>query len=704
MSTTRISLVLLFLALLGAAPPVAASDEIELQYRRDRKNQAATTPQTRTSLPEALRLPTPELPSTEAATEAPADNRRKVDTIRDPTSPPPADPQNNSAELQRQAAEAAAWAAREVARTRGRHNYYQAGFYHGLHAAFDHPGLGRRDEREGEEDGRRDPEALRRGGELGGDEADSRAEETAAQTVAAQFHDLSREPRPEPLARRWDFQPRLPRVREPGLDRVMADYPLDRFLPGRSFGPTPDPWEIYNYRSYGEVYDGRWQRPAVGLELWRDEDRRRGLWRSLDENGRALFERVFVRAYPHWLGRERPGLERAWDDGWDDGWRYGVFVVGEHSYRRGYRAGYTHAFVGAASAAFDRLFPRAYEASYRSHFDDWMSSARPELRDVWLEDEDDDGVFEPGEEALVSYEIVNYGGRPLDTEARLAGSVLQRDAIQPVLVPRRASWRAPRPLAATIDTRTRPRTETQLTLTIADVREELPLRVAYPLELDREVALRAQDTADGRASLDFAVRNQSRRAASGSAELMLDDGQPGARRVDLGTIEAGARRPLGFEIEGLDPLELVAGEAEVRVVLRERDTVFDELSYRFPDRVSDLARRDLIEVMVELALGPRPDPTTIVHAHRLTLRRLEADWQAAARGRGNVYQEDLEKGTRASALGDLVATWRGNRGALRHPEVFTGLAPRVRELAETLPGTHPFLRRSFKRLARELED
>ena len=89
-------------------------------------------------------------------------------------------------------------------------------------------------------------------------------------------------------------------------------------------------------------------------------------------------------------------------------------------------------------------------------------------------------------------------------------------------------------------------------------------------------------------------------------------------------------------------------------------------------------------------------------AHGLILRRLEVDWHAAVRGKGNPYRSDLHNGLRSTALGELVDAAHAQRGRIANRMVLTDLVPRIDELSRSLPGTHPFLRRSMRKLGRQL--
>jgi len=84
------------------------------------------------------------------------------------------------------------------------------------------------------------------------------------------------------------------------------------------------------------------------------------------------------------------------------------------------------------------------------------------------------------------------------------------------------------------------------------------------------------------------------------------------------------------------------------------------------------------------------------------MTRLQADWRAAAARNWNPYKFDYRHDGATTALGDLVRTYRLQDPAVRRHPVFAGLSNDVLNLAERLPGIHPFLRKYMRRLAREL--
>lgn len=137
----------------------------------------------------------------------------------------------------------------------------------------------------------------------------------------------------------------------------------------------------------------------------------------------------------------------------------------------------------------------------------------------------------------------------------------------------------------------------------------------------------------------------------------------------------------------------------VRAQVERRDRVEDRIVDRLPELAADLGNRDLLTYMVTRRSASASE---IARVQTLMLRRLEADWAIVAESRGNAYRDDLKRGTGQTALGDLVATYRGNR-AMRGSAFLGGLAPRIEQLSREMSGTHPFLRKSMRKLARELD-
>jgi hypothetical protein len=128
----------------------------------------------------------------------------------------------------------------------------------------------------------------------------------------------------------------------------------------------------------------------------------------------------------------------------------------------------------------------------------------------------------------------------------------------------------------------------------------------------------------------------------------------------------------------------------------------DDLSYRFPSLALDLASRDLTDYMIHLAQTPGAAPTDIDAARDLVFQRLRVDWTAAVRADGNPYKQDgRDRGSR-TALGELVEAHRRAKDSLRNRAVFDGLDDQIKQLADSLPGVHPLLRRHMKQLSSRL--
>ena len=93
---------------------------------------------------------------------------------------------------------------------------------------------------------------------------------------------------------------------------------------------------------------------------------------------------------------------------------------------------------------------------------------------------------------------------------------------------------------------------------------------------------------------------------------------------------------------------------------------------------------------------------TVAAVRSLLVTRLREDWKVAATGSGNPYRFDYRHGAATTALGDLVRIYLEQDSAARRHDVFAGLSAEVLELAQRLPGSHPFLRSYVRKLALEL--
>ncbi len=650
-------------------PWAAASEDLDLRYPRLREVSAARDVAP-SPMPEALK-------------------------IRGGIHRPP--PDHNAVDIDRQARRAVAETVNHAIReaTRG---HFEVGFWQGMRRAIGDPYLGEEARADGFGDGHYDPQAEALGRRLGHDDAEARAEALATAEVEAQFRDLSREPRSNP--RRPAVEPSidLPRLAAPSLRTVFETTAYG--------GPHAlDPWKVYRCASFRDLYRGHWGEPESGFRHWQKQQRHGSYWHHLNADEKGRLRVVFLYEYSVAMADRAPKLRRAHRRGSGEGWHHGARLQAEWSYRRGYHEGYGMALAEAANRSFHDAFAPRYEALYRRLFNDWSSQPRPEILGVWLADGNDDGVFEPGEEVLADYEIANYGGAGVELPIRLGSAVAAATGGYPaehtVELPRRSVIRSRRALRLRIANRTPARTETTGLVELAGDAYQVPFRVAYPLELEAPVRLLSHDLLAGRASLAAGLVNRSRRRVSATAALRFTDGRLAAADKPAVALDPGSGHELRFEVHGLEPLELLAGEARFVVEAASGGRLHDRLTYRAPALATRLHDPALDDYLLALARGGG-SPAQVTAAHQLVLRRLRADWQRAVAAGGNPYRDDRKRAGTATALGGLVSAFRAHRATLGEPRVFTELVPKIEALAAGLPGAHPFLRSQMKKLARQL--
>jgi len=613
-------------------------------------------------------------------------------------------------EIYRQARGAAVWTADTVVDQRGRREYFRVGFYEGMIEALSNATLGRRDYRQGESHGWRDVEARATGTRAGADAARFEAGRNAEAQVVGQFSDLGARPRFLPRAVRPSFIPTLPMIAEPTLDEVFADFPSNAFGPatrrreGFLEGWMYDPSRLVDFRTYADFFDARWDDAGTAFQFWNQRPERSAYFRALrDSEERRWFKEkfgeVFVqRVATHLHGELVPAFER----GASRGWTFGAFTRQELEYRKGFRSGFLGSLEEAARVGFHANYSALYETAYRAAFDDWSRNPKLEIGEVRLFDGNGDGVFAPGEQLFVDAELINFGGGHAHLPLQLDGRVLDRSAVRTIDVPARSVMRPERRLQVRIAANTPNRTRDELELVLADSVRQLSLRVSHPLQLRREAWRVRRSNLDGEVTLEVDVANESTRAVDGSLELTTASLPGKIVTRSLGVVEAGQVRRLALEVDGLDPLDLLAGWVELDVALYGGPVVHDRSSYTIPDAARDLSNRDLLLFVVSLAHERRQAGGRVATTRELLMARLQADWKAAVARNGNPYKFDYRHGGTTTALGDLVQTYRLQDPAVRRHPVFAGLSKDVLDLADRLPGIHPFLRKYTRRLAREL--
>lgn len=686
------------------APAAAAPAEIPLDFRQLEKKPSpgglvkpgtrmpggmGPSDRSRPSREEPPLPPEPEAKKGEDGLEAmPRESRRRPDY-----------------DLYEEASEAAEWAARWQVRRHGLPEYYRVGVWQGLRDAVERSLDSGYAFDDGLEDGARDPRAARSGGGEGERAAEARGEEAAREAVETELRDLSREPRREPrrpdqLLAEEPLPEDLIRVREPRIEDAFGDVGVGSYLSFEGFDRYLDPWQLYSATTWGQVYDSSWDSDRDAFAHWRD----RGddaIWDRLSRPEQDYFRRTFAEQLDYYRYQElRFSKDDAFREGYDDGWDYGSNVGAELRYRQGYHQGFVDAATAAAEDAWNEVFPEAYAAAYRAEFEAWSTSARPEIAEVELFDHNDDGIFEPGEEVRVALELANYGGRDTQLELGAEGPALASPGAAPSLALRRRSAKSAE-LTLRLDPGQAPRTATAFTVRAGELRKEVPILVSRPLELDTNLTFEGLSSLEGRATVGAAVWNRSRKPVAGSLDVWLGERRIPGRSLEV--LAPGSRREIRLEVDGIDGLALLEGVAEVRLELRSREVVQDELTRRLPALGLELASGELDAFWLEAVYGDNElGRAAGVRTVELLARRMAADWEVQREASGNPYKEDLEKGRGRTALGALAATEAADRRPIRRPELRKALAARLKALAEKLPGTHPFLRGSFKKLAAKL--
>jgi hypothetical protein len=252
------------------------------------------------------------------------------------------------------------------------------------------------------------------------------------------FADLTREPRavadPAPPV----YQPRGEITPDSDLEIVM-----------RSFATSPpsqtaitlgydmlyrDPWQLYRLGVQGDLVDESLSNPDDAYRDWV----RRG-----DRNERAVDRASFADGFTSELAIVFDTvLDPAFDSGYSAGWQRGGEIAVEWRYRMGESRGLEEGVGGAAVSVWSPSYVSAYRAVFSQTFEEWMSSARPKIEAMWLEDDDGDGRITMGDGVSVCLLLANFGGLPARLEIRLDSPSLLPPEAWFVDVPARRRLRA----------------------------------------------------------------------------------------------------------------------------------------------------------------------------------------------------------------------------------------------------------------------
>ncbi|MBD3868094.1 MAG: hypothetical protein IFK94_08210 [Acidobacteria bacterium] len=613
-----------------------------------------------------------------------------------------------------QADRAARRMAEELAGTTGWVEYYRVGWFRGMNRALKDRSLGDWDRIQGFETGVRDREARRTGLDLGRTRAEEMAATAAAEQVEAQFRDLNRDPMfdPRPITPRFQAEGLF--AQRPELDELSLDVPVlslaafaDRERRQR-FRKGFDGWDVNPDRlrqidRFEQFHDGDWADPARAFRLFKRSSRNSAIFRRMDEADRIRFRQRFLVSFSAWLGRFYDRFqEPAFAHGFDDGWEYGAWLQYEISFREGFADGFDQAVRSAADASFQRTWGRAFNRFYEASFDDWMSSVRPVIVDLQLEDGDRDGVFEPGESLDAFFTLANLGGGSGERTLNLRGRVLDRPRERTVRFQGRGRVNDLPPLTIRIADDVPVRTRGRLELTLAGESKSTDLLVARPLQFEGGWRIDSRDALRGVTVVDVQIANRSRKPVTGSLGIVEFSGDAGSANRDLGQVAAGEVREVRFRLDGLDPLDILSGELRLSFQAADGVVVHDGLDIRFPNLAVDLGNDDLVTLMLRLASDPSASRRDVDRARSLMLERMKADWRIVARGRNNPYKQDFRNGKSGTAMGELVRRTAEVRGAMVRPEIIVDLGDDLIALSRELPGAHPFLRKWFRKLAAKI--
>ncbi len=692
-SARPMAVVLTIAGVLGGTAALAKNEKerVAIDWKRDPKVLVRRAP---AHAPEA-----PELPPELAVALAKAGPHVEASHVPGPPRP--------GFELEDLARRAGFEIALEAAREWGWREYWRAGFARGVAAALDDPRLGAWDREEGHRFGRFDPRARVLGDRLANEAAVETASREAEARVRDQFMDLTREPRPDRTGARGPSRagifPELrgPWAAAPIYDAVFSAYPLaqapDLSRDGRR---AIQDWRFEPRAA--RAYDARWNDPAFAFSIWRDRQRPRSYWSRLTSADRERFRAMFSEQFVATLGTIdlRPTYA-GWRIGFTDGWRYGAAIQAEWAYRQGYAEGFDLGVQETAAIAFPYAYDRAYTRAYDSSFYDWSSTVHPGVTDVRLADDSDDGIFEPGERALVAASVVNYGGASGTFDITASGGDLGEPGTTSVRFAGRGRASDLGALSLRIRDRVPPRTRGTVTVAIGEARAEAPLYVSRPLEFTGEPTIDA-DRLDGRVTLTFAIANTSRRDARAIARVDSLTGRRETRDADLGLVPAGRSREASVTFDGIHPLDLIGGESRWSASVARGGRLDDAREIRIAPVAADLTNPDLLDFMIALAGTPKVSRSDVQEARSLMMERLRADWERAAEASGNPYKRDFESAGAETVLGQLVRVTQGGRRSFASPQVFDGMDGDVAALSDDLPGAHPLLRKWMKKLAKRM--
>ncbi len=369
-----------------------------------------------------------------------------------------------------------------------------------------------------------------------------------------------------------------------------------------------------------------------------------------------IFRDAFVKTYQYYVSFYfSVNFQTSLEMGQLQGESLGVQIGKRIAQTKGLSKAFDVKFKESSRASYRGSFEDSYKKDFNGTFEDYANNPKLSINFIDLVGKDTDGIIQPGEEFGVIFNITNAGGRGTGLNVSVSGNVQNGKVIDNLQIAALTAAKVTTEMIGQIDPRLSPRETAQLTLNVNGVKD------TYGQVVNRLVEIRGANQSvnifKGIGQISIDAENLATVATPGvvSAELKLK----GKTYTEVaGQIAAGGTQRIILSFTGLDPLELITGQANAIVTLKHNDSILDtrELVLASGNRVEDL-----LAYFDQLANDKGTVPSGIGSNERVEeVRKLAASWNSSevdknsSRGGTNMYRKDPE----STIVGKLARNFR----------------------------------------------
>jgi len=368
-----------------------------------------------------------------------------------------------------------------------------------------------------------------------------------------------------------------------------------------------------------------------------------------------IFRDSFVKTYQYYVSFYfSVNFQQNIDQGQLVGEALGTQIGKRIAQTKGLAKAFDVKFKESSKASYRGSFESSYRGDFNSVFDDYANNPKISIDLVDVIGADNDGIIQPGENFSVLFKVVNAGGRGTGLNVSVSGNVQNGQVLTNYQIGALTGSQIQTETIGQIDPRLSPRETAQITLNVNGIRD------TFGQVVNRLVEIRGQggslNILKGAGQITIDAENLATVATPGvvSAELKLK----GRTYTEVaGQLGAGAVQRILLSYTGLDPLELITGEAVAVVSLKHNDTVLDtrEIKLGSSSRVEDL-----VSYFDQVANGKGTLASGVSAAERTEeLKRILASWNSSevdrnsGRGGHNMYRKEPE----TTIVGKLARTF-----------------------------------------------